>query len=228
MPIRPPMWVRREMSLREELEALMRTRPAVYRDMIGALATRLRETALEGVLQAGAAMPDFVLPSVDGSLVFAGDLLAKGPVVVAFFRGGWCPFCKATLAALNAVVADIEAAGASLIGIIPDTGDLALATARGLGLRFPVLCDVDGATAMAFGVLHRMPDALRAFMVQAGVDLAQWHGDPHWLLPMPATFVADRDGTLRFAYASGGITDPMEPDAIVAMVRSMVGVASTR
>jgi peroxiredoxin len=68
-----------------------------------------------------------------------------------------------------------------------------------------------------------VPDPLRAFMLQVGVDLAHWHGDPHWLLPMPATFVADSTGTLRFAHASGGITDPMEPDAIVAAVRAIVG-----
>jgi peroxiredoxin len=215
------------MSLRQLLGAMMTERPAHYRAMLDELAARLRKTALEGVLKAGDAMPDFVLPTTDGDLVFAGDLLARGPLVIVFFRGGWCPFCKATLMALNDVLPEIEAAGASLIALLPDTGDRAVATSRALALHYPVLSDVDGATAMEFGVLHRIPDALRAFMLASGVDLEQWQGDSSWLLPMPATFVADRNGILRFAYASGDITDRVEPAAIVALLRDLAAAAES-
>ena len=211
------------MTLRQELETLMSSRPARYQAMMEELATRLRRTALEGVLKTGDMMPDFVLPTSNGALLFAGDLLAEGPLVVVFFRGGWCPFCKATLTALNDILPEIEATGANLVAILPDNGDHAVLTAQSLGLRYPVLTDLDGATAMEFGVLHRVPDALQAFMIAAGVDLATWHGDPAWLLPMPATFVADRDGVLRYAYASGSITDRMEPTEIVALLREMAG-----
>jgi peroxiredoxin len=209
------------MSLRQRLAALLNLRPAPYRTLLEELSARLQATAIDGVLKAGDKMPDFVLPDAQGTLVFSDDLLARGPLVVVFFRGDWCPFCTMTLAALNDVIADITAAGASLVALTPDTGDYATAAWSKLGLQFPVLSDVDSATALEFGTNYRVPDALRAVQEANGLDLAVRHGDGSWFLPMPATFIADRSGILRFSYASGDITDRLEPELIVAMVRDI-------
>src|SRR6185312_16134838 len=110
------------MSLRQRLAALMNLRPAPFRALLDDLSTRLRATAMDGVLKAGDRMPEFVLPDAEGTLVFSDDLLARGPLVVVFFRCDWCPFCTMTLAALNDVVPEIEASGASLVALTPDTG----------------------------------------------------------------------------------------------------------
>jgi peroxiredoxin len=209
------------MSLRQRLAALLDLRPAPYRRLVDDISTRLESTAMEGVLKAGDPMPDFVLPDAEGNLVFSGDLLARGPLVVVFFRGDWCPFCRMTLVALDQVIADITALGASLVALTPDTGEYAHAMWRDLGLRFPVLSDVDSATALQFGTIYRVPDAMRQVQEANGLDLAVRHGDGAWFLPMPATFIADRTGILRFAYASGHITDRLEPEEIVARVREI-------
>ena len=101
------------MELKRRLVALFEVRPAWYTDLLTRIATRLNRTAVEGVLAAGNGMPDFVLPNAEGDLVFSDDLLAQGPLVVSFFRGGWCPFCSATLKALQEVLPDIVAQGAN-------------------------------------------------------------------------------------------------------------------
>jgi len=207
------------MSLRQRLAALLTLRPVRYRTLVADLAERLQSTALDGVLKAGDRMPAFILPDAEGNLVFSDDLLARGPLVVVFFRGDWCPFCTMTLAALNEVFPAIAAAGAGLVALTPDTGDFAGAAWRKAGLNFPVLSDVDSAIAMAFGTNYAVPEALREIQEGNGLDLALRHGDGTWFLPMPSTFIADRAGILRFAYASGDITDRLEPEMIAGLVR---------
>lgn len=215
------------MSLRRILADMMTLRPQRYRTLLDALSLRLKTTAEEGILRPGDPMPDFVLPDAQGNLVFSDDLLAKGPLVVVFFRGDWCPFCKTTLTALNEIVPDIEAAGGSLVAMTPDTGEYLNAVWRGLGLRFPVLSDVDGAIGMRFGTVYRVPDELFQFWQGVGIDLTARHGDASRLLPMPATFIADDAGILRYCHASGDITNRAEPDDIVSFVRGLRRLSPT-
>lgn len=207
------------MTLRETLAGLIAQRPAHYRAMLDRVARVLRDSALDLTLKPGDPMPAFVLPDAEGNLVFSDDLLAEGPLAVVFFRGDWCPFCKTTLTALNRVHPEIEAAGGGLVALTPDLGDYAAAAWRGLGLTFPVLSDLDNATALSFGAIFQVPDDLKAFYLELGIDLLPRHGDDSWFLPMPAAFVADRGGIIRYAYVSGDITDRAEPDDLVARVR---------
>ncbi len=213
----------RDMSLRDRLRAMMSLRPAHYRAMLDELAARLSRTTGDGVLKPGDPMPDFVLPTADGDLVSSVELLAAGPVAAMFFRGDWCPFCKETLTAYNDIVPEIAALGGRLIAITPDIGAPALSAVTGLSLRFPVLCDVDSAVAMQFGVVYRLPDTLRYFYKNGGVDLDARHGDASGLLPMPGLFVADRTGVIRFAQVSGDVTERTEPEAILKALRAIGG-----
>ncbi len=209
------------MELKRRLVALFEVRPAWYTDLLTRIATRLNRTAVEGVLAAGNGMPDFVLPNAEGDLVFSDDLLAQGPLVVSFFRGGWCPFCSATLKALQEVLPDIVAQGATLVALSPDTAGHIRATKQSLGLQFELLSDVDNATALRFGVVYPVPAEYSKALMSFGIDLTRRLGAAAHLLPMPALFIADTDGRLRYAYASGDVTDRTEPAAIVALLRSI-------
>jgi peroxiredoxin len=209
------------MSLRQTLTAMMALRPAHYRAMLEAVTASLRNTALRQAIKIGSPMPDFVLPNDNGELVFSGDLLARGPLVVVFFRGDWCPFCKTTLTALDTIVPDIAALGASLVALTLDTGEFVASDRQSLRLRFPVLSDVDGGTALQFGMLYRVPDDLRAFYEGLHIDIGQRHGDSTWYLPVPATFLVDRTGIVRHIHASGDVTDRMEPAEILSVLREM-------
>jgi peroxiredoxin len=215
------------MGLQQTLSKMMTQRPAAYRVLLNDLTETLHKAALSGVLKEGDRMPDFLLPDADGNVVFSDDLLRIGPLVVVFFRGDWCPFCKTTLAALNDVATDIAGAGGTLVALSPDAAAFRDGAWHAQGLRFPVLNDIDGAIGLQFGTLFRVPDGMRDFYLATGIDLTLRHGDPSWFLPMPATFIADSSGVLRFAYASGDVTDRVEPEEIVVAVQAMSSAADT-
>lgn len=208
-------------ALVPQLRAMMEKRPGWYRAILAGLASRLDAAAVPGALGVGDAMPDFVLPDGDDDLVLSAELRARGPLVVCFVRGGWCPFCAATLSALDAVLPRVEAAGGALLALTPDTLGHGAAMQARLGLRFKVLADVDCGVALQFGTAYRVPAEYRDALLHFGTDLQSRLGDGPGLLPMPATFVCDRAGVIRFAHVSGDITERAEPAVISALVEAL-------
>jgi peroxiredoxin len=172
-------------------------------------------------LQPGDAMPAFLLPNAEGELVDSAELLAAGPIVVSFFRGGWCPYCSATLDAMQAVLSEVTAAGATFVAMTPETGGRALATKRAHGLHYQVLADVDLAIAMAFGIVFRTPPLYEALLRRTGVDLAERTGNPAWLMPLPATFLVRRDGVIARSWVDIDFTRRAEPADIVAALKAL-------
>ncbi|MGO8920404.1 MAG: peroxiredoxin-like family protein [Stellaceae bacterium] len=180
-------------------------------------------------LRPGDTMPDFELPNVEGRLVAARDCLARGPLVISFFRGGWCPYCSLELAALQEALAEIERQGASVRAITPDTGAAFAEVKRRLGLSFEVLSDVDNGAGLLFGVIFRLPEAVREIYLRLGVDLGARHGnrDTLWLLPMPATYIVDRGGVIRHAMVELDYRRRMEPSEIVGVLRALAAEAGS-
>ena len=137
-----------------------------------------------------------VAGAVAGTLVLLLALLAiVRPEMMGM--GGWCPYCSATLEALETVLPELSRAGGTLVAMTPETGGRALAMKRGHGLHYEVLVDVDLAIAMAFGVVFRPPPLHAALLRRRGVNLAGRNGNPAWLLPVPAAFLAGPDGVVR-------------------------------
>ena len=169
----------------------------------------------------GDPMPPFLLPNAEGELVASADLLARGPLVVSFFRGGWCPYCALTLNALGAALPELERAGATLVALSPETGGRGLAMKRRHWLGFEVLADVDLGVAMQFGVVFRAPPLYAALLQRAGIDLAERSGNPAWLLPVPATFLMRRDGTVARRWVDVDFTRRAEPEDILDAVRAL-------
>ncbi len=172
-------------------------------------------------LDVGDRFPDMVLPNAEGDLVAIADLQRRGPVVVTFFRGIWCPYCRLMLDALVAALPELEAAGASLVGITPETGGLALRTKRDHGASFEVLSDVDCGLGLGCGVVFRTPDIYRRLLLKYGNDLALRHGNQAWFLPLPAVFVLDRAGVVRWRFLSVDFTEQAEPADILAALRAL-------
>ncbi len=208
-------------ALVPRLRAMLAQRPDWYRAILADIASRLDGAAVPNALAVGEAMPDFVLPGGADDLVFSADLRARGPLVVCFVRGGWCPFCVATLSALDAVLPRVEAAGGTLVALTPDTLGHGAEVGARLGLRFKVLSDVDCGVALQFGTAYRVPQVYRDALLRFGIDLHGRHGDGPGLLPMPATFVCDRAGMIRFAHVSGDITERAEPVVISELVEAL-------
>ena len=211
------------MSLNGVLQALRRSRDtaevrAAYDEFLKRLDAG--QVAAQACKE-GDPMPGFLLPSADGRLVGSEELLAEGPLVVTFFRGDWCPYCIATLDALEAVLPELSRAGGTLVALTPETGGRALATKRDRALHYEVLVDVDLAVAMAFGIVFRMPPLYTELLRRRGVDLAERSGNPAWLLPIPATFLVGRDGVVLRAWVNRDFTQRAEPSDIVTALRSL-------
>ncbi|HXQ40446.1 MAG TPA: peroxiredoxin-like family protein [Candidatus Udaeobacter sp.] len=191
---------------------------AAYRAVVGQLS---RAGTADQTLKVGGSMPPFMLPNAAGRLVVSDELLAKGPLVVTFFRGSWCPYCQRTLEALEEVLPRIHAAGAELVALTPDTG-VYLSESETAGHPSPeILSDVDGAVGLQFGVLFRAPDIYRDLLAGFGVDLRERHGNEGWFIPIPASFVVDRTGTVRYAFVNADFTLRADPEEIVQVLEGL-------
>ncbi len=179
----------------------------------------LRTGALASALGVGEGFPDFLLPDTDGRLVSREALLARGPLVLAFLRGGWCPYCSLAVAALAEARDEIGARGASVAVATPETGGLAreLFTAGpGVAESVAVLADVDSGLAAACGVLFRVRDAHLDALGGSSIRLAERQGNAALVLPVPATFVVGRDGRVVFRHLDPDFTRRAEPADLLA------------
>ena len=192
-------------------------------EVIATLGTELRRLAESGIakgaLQVGAKAPDFLLPETRGGTVSLSSLLAKGPTVVTFYRGGWCPFCDLQLRAYQRVLPEIHRLGAELVAISPQTADYAIADVEKKQLDFLVLSDAHNAVARQYGLVFVLSDALKGLQTAFGNPIPKFNGDESWELPMPGTFVLDRGGVVQLAHVDPDYTRRLEPAAILAAVR---------
>ncbi|QXQ07636.1 AhpC/TSA family protein [Sphingosinicellaceae bacterium] len=170
--------------------------------------------APERALKVGDVAPEFSLPDPDGTTVSSRTLLARGPLVVTFYRGNWCPFCNYDLTALEECRSEIEARGASLVAISQQTAPNSRKSQRQNGLGFPILGDHGGKVALQFNVRWMLPDYLRVAHKTLGADLTQFNGEDSWTLPMPARYVIAQDGTIIYAEVNADYTRRPEPSAI--------------
>ena len=171
------------------------------------------------ILPVGAKAPTFDLPDHDGRIVRSSDLVAKGKLVLCFIRGRWCPFCVGQMEAMNLVLPQIEQAGATLVAVSPQTVKQAFFMHDQHKLRFPLLSDADNQVARKFGLTYRVPDAQEAVYRKSFVNLPFTNGDDSWELPIPATYIVDREGTIRYASANEDYTERPEPDDLVRALR---------
>jgi peroxiredoxin len=182
-------------------------------------------------LQAGSRVPDFTLTGADGASVTLTALLRQGPVVISFYRGGWCPYCNLELRALQAVLPEIQARGARLIAISPELPDESLSTRERNELAFPVLSDLGSTVAQSFGITFDLAAELRPIYTRFGHALPDRNGSAEsggsgWVLPVPATFVIDGDGIVRLAFVDTNYRRRLDPAAILAALDSLLRARS--
>jgi peroxiredoxin len=168
----------------------------------------------------GEAAPDFELPDERGRSVTLTALRREGPVVLVFYRGAWCPYCNLQLRAFQAALADIHAAGASLVAISPQTPDNSLTLAEQAELAFPVLSDVGNNVARGYGLVYALGEADRELHAGLGIDLEAFNGDDSWALPAAAVFIVDGNGTIRYASVAGDYRWRVGPDEVLAALRA--------
>jgi peroxiredoxin len=202
-------------QLEEYLAGWMQRVPAERRAAMERHIAHLSQTGADrSAKRAGDRAPEIVLPDAHGQTFKLGTLLAKGPVIVTFYRGGWCPFCNLELKAYQAVLPRIAAAGASLVAISPEKPDDSISTTEKNALTFPVLSDVGQKVGKAFGLVYSFTDELRTVYDGFKLDIPDKNGTPgDWSLPLSATYVIGTDGRIMFADTSVDYrrrTDPLD------------------
>jgi peroxiredoxin len=167
---------------------------------------------------AGSAFPALRLPNHAGGMTDLGALLALGPLVVTFYRGGWCPYCNLELRAYQQMLPEITAAGARLVAVSPETPDNTMSTAEKNALAFDVLTDSGGELADALGIRFDLSPAIRALYQKFGHDLPLRNGDGRWSLPMPATYVVEKGGRIAFAHVDPDYRKRLDPKAVLKVL----------
>ncbi|MEU2287052.1 peroxiredoxin-like family protein [Streptomyces sp. NPDC013178] len=214
------------MSVNAELRAFFDSRqeqiPAEVRAVMQRAARELVESGqADEALTVGGKAPSFTLPSATGRTVALDELLADGPVVLTFYRGAWCPYCNIALRSLQQHHDAITARGARLVAVSPQAPDESLSHTEKNELAFDVLSDIGCETTKRFGLAFDLPDDLAAVYADLGIDLHRSNGGHARTLPIPATYVIDRDGTIRWAFVNPDYTIRAEPADILAALDSL-------
>jgi peroxiredoxin len=194
-------------------------------EVISTLAIEIRKLAesgiVKGTIAVGARAPDFSLPDARGGKVSLATLVQTGPAVVTFYRGGWCPFCDLQLRAYQGALTEIRSLGAELVAISPQTPDFAMADVSTKDLAFPVLTDAHNQVAKLYGLVFVLSDVMKGLQKGFGNPIPKFNGDDSWELPMPGTFVIDKNRVVRLAHVDPDYMKRLEPAAILDALRGL-------
>jgi len=211
-------------SLLEETRAGAATR--IPEEALAVMRAADEELTAKGVgndaLKVGDTLPDGEFTSATGETVRMSDLAAKGPLVITFYRGGWCPYCNFELKAYQDLLGDITALGGQLVAVTPEKPDNSLSTTEKNALKFPVLTDNGNDFAKALGIVFELPAPLQELYGKFGMDLPGLNAGTGWTLPIPATFVVDADGKIVLADVDVNYTRRLEPSEAVAALKASV------
>ena len=176
------------------------------------------------MLKVGDHAPAIVLGNAKGATVDVGTLLNKGPVIVTFYRGGWCPYCNLELKAYQQILPEIAATGASLVAISPEKPDDTLSTAEKNALSFEVLSDVGQKVGRAFGLVYEFTEELKTAYHGFNLDIPARNGTPgEWSLPVSATYVIARDASIIYANTDVDYRDRADPrDVLQVLIKKSI------
>ena len=212
-----------ELSLRQRLREIReQSRTLIGPERMAPVDRAIAELEQSGLadrtLAVGAKAPEFALPDQNGNLVSSVELLARGPLIVNFYRGRWCPYCVATLEMWQQMLPGVREAGASMVAISPQKPQHTFFTSDQHKLTYPVLSDLGNAVARPFGLAYRLPDYLQQHYRRVFINLPNSNADQSWELPLPASYVVGSDGVVRYAKAFADFTQRPEPEEVLAAI----------
>jgi len=143
------------------------------------------------------------------------EKLEEGPVVLVFYRGGWCPYCNLQLNAYQQALPEIKEKGTQLIAVSPQTPDNTLSQKEKEELDFELLSDQKGETAADYEVLFEVPAAVKEVYQDFGLDIAEYNGLDEWILPVPAVYIINQEGKIEFVDLNVDYTVRTEPQTII-------------
>lgn len=168
--------------------------------------------------QVGDIAPDFVLKNALGKEVSLKEYLAKGWVVLTWYRGGWCPYCNLTLNQLQQELPNFNLNGANLIALTPELPDKSISTAEKHDLKFEVLSDVGNVIAKKYGIVFKLTDEV-AKMYNKSFDMNGYNGDKSNELPLAATYIINQEGKIVYAFLDADYRNRAEPSELTSFLK---------
>ncbi len=220
------------MTLKDEIDAFVaaahsRVPPQLIADIEASIADVRASGIEQRALREGDLAPPFVLPNAKGQAVALRDHLRRGPVIITFYRGVWCPYCNLELRAYQGLLPEIRDAGGDVIAISPQTPDNAARSASDNAIDFEVLSDHANEVAGEFGIAYPTPDAVRRTTAMFGADIDVINGVPNSELPISATYVVDADRRIALANIDADFRVRLEPAAALAALRALAHTPAT-
>lgn len=214
------------MSLKQKIEKVqqenMKQIPEDILNIMTAATEKLVQSDLTNrSLKKGDKAPSFTLPNALGKPVNSNELISDGPLVLSFYRGGWCPYCNLELHALQQAFTQMKELGVQLVAISPETPDHSLSTSEKHALKFEVLSDAGNRVAREFGLVFVLAEKLRPIYKEFGIDLHSFNGDDSYEIPVPATYVIGPDGTIVYSFVNADYTQRAEPADIINVLRDI-------
>ena len=183
--------------------------------------TELKKSGLKKAIVMGKKAPDFTLESFKEDSFRLKDALKKGPVVITFYRGGWCPYCNLQLKAYEQRFQDFKDTGATVIAISPEKPENAQATADANKVSFDLLYDEDNRVAKRYGLVFQVGDDLKEVYKSFGIDLEKSQGNNNWELPLAATYVIGKDGVVLYSFIEADYTKRAEPQVLIDLLKRL-------
>ena len=185
----------------------------------------VKEVAASGILdralKVGDIAPDFSLSNAVGDLISLKQYLIQGPVVLVWYRGGWCPYCNLTLRFFQQCLPDFHQHGANLLALTPELPDRSLSTKEKNALDFEVLTDLNNAVAREFGLVFKLHPKVSDYY-RDSFDLRWYNGHDREELPLAATYVIDSQGVIRYSFLDADYRKRAEPAAILEALSQLV------
>ena len=207
-------------SIQEFQESMKGMIPEEAMLKMTAATKKLIETGItDRCLKTGDKIPYFTLPNAIAEEISIKNLLENGPVVINFYRGAWCPYCNLELAAYQKALPEIEALGAKLIAISPNLPDKSLSSIEKHNLKFEVLSDIGNKIAEKFGLVFVVDEDIRSIYKNMDIDIPGHNGDESWKIPIPATYVVDKNGTILGDFVDADYTKRMEPSDVIDILK---------
>lgn len=212
-----------EWPLSQRLRAIadeVRLKGPGFADAVDTFVARLEAAqAGEGAPKVGDVMPGFTMPDQDGRLVSLDEIVARGPAVLAFHRGHWCPYCRMNMVGLAEI--EDQLGEARIYAISAEQQQYTRKLKAESGARYPFLTDIDGGYVLSINLAIWVDELMAGMIAGAGWDIPGYQGGQAWIQPVPSVFILDDEGVVRTRHVDPDYRRRMELDAIVAGVKAL-------
>ncbi|WP_422858964.1 peroxiredoxin-like family protein [Flagellimonas sp. S174] len=170
-------------------------------------------------VKTGDTLPNFMLPDESGNEITLNQILQQDYLIISFYRGGWCPYCNMELRALQQFSEDFKNFGANLVAISPETPDNSLTTSEKNELQFKILSDIDNQYAKELNLAFQMPEDLKDVYHSFGLHVDEHNGNSNYELPMPATYIIDKNKNVIYDFVPEDYTQRLDPKEILEFLK---------